>query len=213
MRWALVGSGPGAPRFAREIDACDVVIRINCWPRGEAGDKWDVWASPFQDYMVEGVLREVGSERVPGELWFTIPEGLPDPCADGRSWGRARKLAADADNCQVLRVAPELYSAVGRAVSDEARRAAAPTTGFVALRMALEQGPDELVLAGFDSAVSSDRGRWGPWYGQRMYSARWFSVHHDFPAEDRLIERWLRSREFCGHTFAVTRPVWLRCGA
>ena len=191
MRVCVVGQGPSAEGMGREIDACDVVVRIkNFWEWGaqDSGEKCDVWAQYGGIDLPSGVAAS--------EHWFTIcPHQL-------ESHGKAADLISSFNR-----------NAAGHSIRwlDDERWMQArayllshPTTGFVCVLMALQTWPDaELHVHGFDSMQPD---------GPNYYDARAPVDHkgvvwpHDMAGEKRAIAEIYGGR-FLGNPTSATL-VW-----
>jgi len=185
MWYAVVGNGPSAcdEQTAELVDACQFVVRINQWrlhfPNGEAGSRCDAWAHyGSRSYLErEGVL-----PRGLYEVWFTQPSHRSEMGSPNQPSLKAAKEYAE--HRVVQPVDDRTWWAVterlrAEAASDEVR----PTTGLTALAMALVDGPEGIVLTGFD-ATTHDR----PGWGDNREVEPWRVVPtHDHVAEKHLI--------------------------
>ncbi len=192
MRMALVGNGPSSKRYGSEIDDYDKVVRINAFPYGDAGKKWDVWASDFYAGMIS-ISQRLGLMKythLPREIWkmgklFDFQRAFKNRHPD---------VVVITSECD--RTILEKY--IG----------ARPTGGFAALQMALETKPDELGIFGFDASTPDAEG-WGHWWGEDWNDGRTLAVHK-LDREKAAIAEWCDSRMFCGIEYKDTAPAWWR---
>lgn len=182
MRIAVVGNGPSAQRHAAEWGSADMVVRCNVFLAGRC----DVWCSHFDPEITAAAKAAPDGVKA---LWLAL------------SPGSARLLRGDYDAR-----AAAAWLAAGRPVrqmsdiqwielSVEAGEKR-PSTGLIAVRLALELCPEELLLAGFD-ATEPGRPGWGspPWdWAAEPGRAR----PHNFPGEKQALGRLVNSRRFCG---------------
>lgn len=144
MRACIVGNGPSAKDQGGKIDACDLVVRLKCWwahGAENAGRKIDAWAWFGQE---ETLIQPV--PKMNCEHWYTL-------CLkQEREWKDWEdKFSAFVRYSQGLPTR-RLWDDLWVRCFDYLDRA--PTTGFVALAMALEiYKPEELLLVGFDSTT------------------------------------------------------------
>jgi len=215
MRMCIVGNGPSAVEYAKEIDTCDFVVRMNSWPVGLMGRKWNAWASSFSpwSHMQPEAIRHKLFDAMPKNLrvwvigkpkskWGYVKyrKGSPTITFSPPGW---KPLSFPYDTIGVK---------IGRWLSGYLRRKrggrrAGPSTGFQTLGHALTKQPSELVLVGFDAIAEGKPGwgdSWNPMFGPGA------SVGHNFANEKKEIQHWLKTREFCGRKFPKTRPLWWR---
>jgi len=215
MRMVIVGNGPSAVEYAKEIDKCDFVVRMNSWPVGLMGRKWNAWASSFSPWS------HMQPEAIRHKLFDIMPKNLV-AWVIGKpksKWGYVRykkgrpKVTFSPQGWKPISLSYETIGlTVGRWLSGYLRRMpggrrVGPSTGFQTLGHALKKGPNELVLVGFDAIAEGKPGwgdSWNPMFGPGA------SVGHNFANEKKCIQHWLKTREFCGTKFPKTRPIWWR---
>ena len=188
MRFAIVGNGPSALTRSEEIAACDQVVRINV-PNMVSGDKWTVWASNFNADLA-GKLDPLN--RPPARQWLCVPRTYLSAVSPQGSMPIPERCEAEVSAPQWA----SLWFAAGFH---------RPTTGFVAVLLALEAGATELFLAGFDATTPKAPG-WGSaawdWAAERC---RW--TMHDFAAEKAALRTLRDTGEFCGKHYSV-KVIW-----
>jgi hypothetical protein len=177
MRLCIVGQGPTAAGHGKEIDACDLVVRIkNHWRCGadDTGHKTSVvahygdgWSNP-----PEAVKR--------AEQWFTqTPRQLRLKEEEG--WRRLQHLVEHARHQPIRWATQALWNRVS-----EYLNGSHPSTGMMAVAMAVELYPDcELVLFGYDS-TTPDRPNF--WDAKQLAEKK---APHDVLAEKRAIAELL----------------------
>lgn len=208
----LVGNGPSAIQYAFEIDAGDIVVRINAFPIGEAGKKWDAWYSAFCGFGGEHA-KKIGMYSHPSRpSWIWMPATVPvSNCPFKYSKvsiiGTQRiKQIANLTN-QLSRIPRGRHPVTGRI------RPIQPTAGMLALDLALSLGPKMLVIVGFDAKNPSSPG-WShygstpaPWSPEKPSPS---GGKHDYELQTRMQEEWVHSRKFYGKHYPYTEPVWWR---
>jgi len=190
----LVGNGPSSPQHGKWIDQCDAVIRIQGFPRGESGNKWDVWAGSFGQAAIDNIVEfKTDKEPYPRIIW-----------AIGQNTNKADNRGFTLDRC-VYPLAAEHRARVGKYCPN-------PTSGMLAIEAALRSSPADLVLVGFDASGVKEPG-WKHWDTGQGFWGWWpekaeKSIAHNLGLEKKLIEHWLKSQVFCGVKFPHTRPRW-----
>lgn len=173
MRIAVVGNGPSALNRGKEIDACDFVVRTGQFTKvfrnGSAGRKLDAWAWPGYAKMNKLVPKRKG-----WQMWVTCPWKWHKGPARRQNVHRiasARKLS-------VTVIPLERYLRVRKWVQHFSKRTAEfpPTTGMLAIGMAIRMEPDSLYLCGFDAGKGYADGRG---FGKGL---------HDYFAERIMLE-------------------------
>jgi len=215
MRMCIVGNGPSAREYRKEIDKCDFVVRLNAFPPGKFGRKWNAWASSFSpwSHMQPEAIRYKLFDLMPKNLQVWVIGSPP------AKWGYAQYRAGN----KSIKLSPPgwtpmTFSArnvgveIGRWTGayirtvDRSRRFS-PSTGFQVLAYALTLQPKELIVVGFDAIAEGQPG-WGDAWNPRFGPAA--SVGHNFPVEKRVMQEWLKTRSFCGRSFRRTKPTWWR---
>lgn len=148
MRIAVVGNGPSANGLGKEIDRCDMVVRAGqfkqAFPKDQAGKKLSAWAWP--GYPKNNNLVPKGKGYC---IWVTCPWG----------WHKGpvrRKNVLAVANRQGLHISamplPQ-YLYVRKYLNRLAKdgKDLAPTTGILAVHMAVATRPKEILLAGHDA--------------------------------------------------------------
>jgi len=174
---AVVGNGPSAAGRGAEIDACGFVVRCNWWqeafPKGEAGTKVDavcIWPKAWTD--------RPDHRWFDGELWMSTPRGG----ARVPTWHRAVRWIPEHRYYRLHEALVLLHRARTEST------ACWPSTGLVALYMAMMLKAPRLLLVGFD-ATRID----APGWGEFSKVNPWLDVQgHDFCAEKLLIAELLR---------------------
>jgi len=193
----LVGNGPSSPQHGDWIDKCDAVVRIQGFPRGEAGNKWDVWAGAFGQAAIDNIV-EFGTDREPyPRVIWAVGQNTIKADRRGLTEGRLVYRLADQHRERVSKYCPN------------------PTSGMLALEATLRSGPADLVIVGFDAFGVKDRSSWKHWDTKQGFWGWWPEkaepqIAHHLGLEKELIMHWLRTREFCGAHFPETRPRWWR---
>jgi len=142
MRLAIVGLGPSAKGMGEEIDAHDIVVRIKAyWKNGaeDAGEKLSVWAT-YPDH-------DTGATPItePDEIWYTQCPGQIE---------RAKRTDGMILSCRNNKGVPWEQLTDGEWTTLRTHLGKDPSTGFVAVAMAISRFPDcELSLYGFDSTI------------------------------------------------------------
>jgi RimJ/RimL family protein N-acetyltransferase len=213
MRMCIVGNGPSAKEYAREIDTCDFVVRLNSWPPNTMGTKWSAWASSFSPWG------HMQAEAIRYKLFDVMPKNLRVWCigTPQKKWGYVSlgkgtmRFAPPGWKPKVLpceRIGVDIGRWTGNHIrSLDRSHKFSPSTGFQVLGYALTRRPDELVLVGFD-AIAEGKPGWGDSWNWMFGPAA--SVRHNYPVQKRCIEQWLKTRTFCGKSFPKTRPLWWR---
>lgn len=199
MKLCIVGQGPSAKGRGREIDACDFVVRMKAfWAYGaeDAGDKISAWAwYGYAGPKGDAVPKEAIASRVPGgtEHWFT----------------HCRQQVIDNLKTHPARFDDAIYASGGdpfhQLPDDLWGRAEQyldrhPSTGFVAICMALDRFPDaELVLYGFDSITPARPNFWDARGGVRHEG----KLPHRVDLEKRAIAE-IRDGTWLGRPTAAT---------
>jgi hypothetical protein len=159
MRVAVIANGPSvlAHHWGEAIDACDVVIRMNCFStidayRKHVGSRTDVYVTYFQP---NGGLFAL-AERVKEIWWAVVGDDVRDVLEPRkRPW-----VAWCAEHGKVLQEIPQdtverTYTALG-ITAVERRCQKKPTCGMVTLMYALERyAGHEVYAAGYDGYVRS----------------------------------------------------------
>lgn len=153
MRIAVIGNGPSAKGLGAEIDACDFVVRtgqcINAFKENEAGTKLSAWAWPGYPKMNRYVPKGKG-----WQMWVTCPAEWHK--GEVRMPNVARIANQHKLNVQVLNL--NEYTKVRVACKALSGKDLPPTTGILAIHMALMKKPAELLLAGFDCTIPTQPG-------------------------------------------------------
>jgi hypothetical protein len=192
----LVGNGPSAKEHADWIDRAGPVVRVQGFPVGEAGHRWDVWAGSFGTAAIDNVREfKMTQHRLPDVVW-----------ALGTN---TRKFELEGLNVGRFLV-PFPPEARGRLE----KHCPNPTSGFLALEAALRSEPDELIVVGFDATAVDEPG-WKHWDTEEGFWGWWPekanpALAHHLGREKQLMEHWLKTREFCGMRFPKTKPRWWR---
>lgn len=177
---AVVGNGSSAAEHPELIDAQDFVVRVNTWYKhfpgfcaGKRHDAWALWPPAWNSNILEAPAGEY-------EVWLTTPVNLRD------------MMLTEALARHKFRVVDHwTYEAAWKALEADREKhgpsansyAAWPSSGFVALAMALRLGAEEVLITGFDATVSS-----APGWGDHKEHYPWAKVQgHDYAAEKRLI--------------------------
>ena len=137
MRICVVGNGPSAEDKGELIDACDFVVRMKqFWAQAalQTGVRIDAWATCRGKYP--------NNQPAPNALWITetVQNISRYPAPESRL---THLLPCNAQNIRWL-CQPE-WEAMSQYLG------APPSTGFVAVYMALQMRPSELLLCGFDA--------------------------------------------------------------
>lgn len=195
----LVGNGPSSPENKEFIDRIDMVARVQGFPMGDAGTKWNIWAGCFGLAAISNI-KKFKNHKAPNRpriLW----------CA-GDNRRRADKLGIT-DGAVVSMLPGNVRERVKQAVGCD------PTSGFMAIEMALRAEPRELVLVGYD-ATTKEKPGWDHWKSEQGFPPVQTDkpiipgTGHNMAAEKALLEHWVKTREFCGQKFPKTRPRWWR---
>lgn len=177
---AVVGNGPSAAEHPELIDQQDFVVRVNTWykhfPGFCAGKRLDAWAL-WPPAWTSGLLQEQPGEY---EIWLATPVRLRDVQVTG---------GMERHKCRVVH--PVVYELLVRDLKLLRQRfgtspnsfAGWPSSGLVALAMALTLKPREILIAGFDATTTT-----APGWGDHVEDRPWLKVQgHDYVAEKRLI--------------------------
>lgn len=178
MRIAIVGNGPSAAGKGAEIDAADLVVRMNGFSAVaalNAGQRLDVWA-----WFGSGrTCRRLDGVPPSGnyEVWATLPLSRCRPFVIGHV-GDAERLIQWSSARRIRWVTEGEFGEQAAAIG------AWPSTGFTAAWMARREHPSaQLLLYGFDALHPSAPG-WGdaraPWRGVD-------ATAHNFEAEKRVL--------------------------
>jgi len=181
MRIAVVGNGPSALGKGADIDACDFVVRTGqfkkVFKKGSAGKCMDAWAWP-------GYAKN--NNLVPKQRHFAIWVTCPWKWHKGAHRKQNVSRIAITRKLGVRAIPLERYLLVRhwvRHFSDRGKDLP-PTTGLLAIAMAVRMEPESLLLCGFDA-------------GKPYADGRAFSTGlHDYYAERKMLE-------------ALNRGVWL----
>jgi hypothetical protein len=165
---AVVGNGPSASGRGGEIDACDFVVRCNWFWRYFPG--WSSGRKLSALCIYPEILSQVLAEAPKGdwELWFSTPNApkrVPRP---------ARPIGRGAYETLYRRL-----KSLGR--PNRSASNCWPTTGLVALSMALSMEPEQVYLVGFDALTPQQ-----PGWGDNGVSFR-PRISHNYLAEKDLI--------------------------
>lgn len=208
----LVGNGPSAPQYAAEIDQGDVVARINAFPIGEAGTKWDAWYSAFCGFGGEHA-KKIGMYDHPSKpSWVWMPETIPlSNCPFKTSKVTTISRQRIAEICALTNRLSKVPR--GRHPVTGKIRPIQPTSGILALDVALSLKPKKLVIVGFDARNAQSPG-WmhygstpAPWSPEKPSPS---GGKHDYELQTRMQEEWLKTRRFYGKHYPDTEPVWWR---
>lgn len=193
MRIAVIGNGPSSRQHEVVWNQANRVVRCNIYGTGRC----DIWASYFEKPVIEAAQRLGQDMSGPEMFWQTMTPTtdralIPweDTTASAHRVANGRPVRQFSDSEYI-----ELSAEIGE------RR---PSTGLIAVRMALDLCPRELILAGFDALRPGLPG-WNdelvPWKENPPY--------HDFQAEKASLERLVAGKAFCGFHWR-TKIVWLR---
>ena len=184
MKLCIVGLGPSAKGRGREIDACDFVVRMKAfWRCGaeDAGTKINAWAYyGYTGSSGDGVPKEDIVHHVPRgtEHWFThCRQQVQEHAATHQERLDNARLAAGGDPFHQL--PGYLWLRAKRHLNRD------PSTGFVAVCMALEYFTAELVLYGFDSTTTDKPNYWDARGG--VTEAELDNLPHHMDVEKRAI--------------------------
>jgi hypothetical protein len=198
----LVGNGPSAPQYAEEIDRADTVIRINMFPPGEAGNKWDIWWCSMSDYVRKTSRRWNLYQRAerPDRVWGLFPRRFIP--AD---WGeRVPTVEMWINHARLW--------ALEVAISNDQHLAA--SSGFMAFDMVLRYRPERLAIVGFDATDDDKAPGWGHWPSNNhaLWNPKGVGKgrRHSFSREKVLMREWQETRKFCGCLYPDTEPIWWR---
>jgi hypothetical protein len=193
VRVAVVGNGPSAKGQGKAIDACDLVVRcgqfVKVFTNGSAGRKTSVWA--WAGYSKNNSLAPA---RGTG-FWITCPwKWHKGPQRKDNVRALARKRRA---KVRVISLAE--YMAV-RKVSNAlsaCRRDLPPSTGILAVGMAVLVKPAYLLVCGFDAGKPYADGRkfrtgLHDYFAERkmledLEGGRWLGEHHDIDVDWRKL--------------------------
>lgn len=201
MKLCVVGNGPSAEGKAKEIDACDFVVRIKTWWQCAAencGEKWDA-------HVHYGWGTWDLRPRFRGVHWFsqTISQVRQHP----QGWERLSFLANRAPLERIVLLPDTIWDAAFRYLGRH------PSTGFVAVCMAIEIcKPNQLVLYGYDSTTIERPNYWDAqgepvdYLGKPLRERKGWSPPHDQLAEKRAIAEIAEGRWLDGET--ETKLIW-----
>lgn len=195
MKVAVVGNGPSAKSKGTEIDACDFVVRIKAWwlhGAEDAGEKINAWAW----YGGHAGLKK--RPMIPGERWFTqCPKQLMGHDTDKR----LRHLTAFVWHSRGNPIRWLSDQEWDRLV--ERRESHHPSTGMVAVYMALDRSPAcELHLFGFDSTTRNKPN----FYDARNADMKAANPHRQL-SEKQMFRRIATHKTWLGEPTAATL-VW-----
>jgi hypothetical protein len=208
----LVGNGPSAPQYANEIDACDIVARINAFPIGEAGKKWDAWYSAFCGFGGEHA-KKIGMYVHPSRpSWVWMPVTVP---VSNCPFKPTRITLIQRQRIGEIALLTNRLSKVTRGhhpVTGKVRPIQ-PTAGMLAIDIALSLKPKMLVIVGFDAKSKNSPG-WrhygstpAPWSPEKPSPS---GGKHDYELQTRMQEEWVFTRKFYGRYYPDTEPIWWR---
>jgi hypothetical protein len=199
MRVAVVGNSRDVldRRTGAEIDACDVVIRLNSFrTRGheaQVGSRTDVVAICLSPDIVTHALPHARCEYAPTQIVWTPSwrgrETNADVEAAMRTLGRRSDelvFCCDTGHKQLVvewheRIYERASRRPGPKTSAADGRRFVPTTGFLTLQLARARYPHaEVVISGFGLASDADPRRFD-WSGALMWDG------HDLPTERELL--------------------------
>ena len=184
MKVAVVGNGPSAEGCGDLIDACDFVVRMKVfwkYAADGAGEKIDAWATFLDDGREYRGSHELWVVQTPKQIfrYDTATERIRDIC--------------DAANGQPIRWYTERELHIATQCLE-----AEPSTGFVAVDMALRRFPDcSLCIFGFDSTVPNAPN----WEDAKRHPGGNVS-QHSFIEEKRMISRIDEGEWMCQPTKA-----------
>jgi len=199
VKIAVIGNGPSANGQGKHIDACDMVVRAgqytHAFPRNEAGKKTTAWCWPgfakMNKYVPQGKM----------EHWFSVPvawDKKKSRLTNARMMAKCRKsklVENPMGHYLALRHALELLS--------ERRGLFPPTTGIIAIQMAMDFQPDQLLLAGFD--VTKKDTKECHYADGRVWK---FGPGHDLLAEKKLLARLQDKGKWLGLE-VKTKVTWI----
>jgi len=185
MRIAVIGNGASAQGLGTLIDGCDLVVRTGQWTRvfgkGRAGKKMSAWAWPGYAKMNRFLPRGTG-----WQMWVTCPF----------EWHKGKHRLK---NCRKLAQLKNLKLRVldlktYLAARNKIHPLKPPSTGFLAVVMAVGLAPEKLVLAGFDAGLT----------GKHLYAdGRGFSrTLHPYAAEAAMLGK-LERGEWLGKPSSI----------
>lgn len=197
---AVVGNGSSAAEHPELIDEQDFVVRVNTWYKhfpgfcaGKRLDAWALWPPAWNSNILEAPAGEY-------EVWLTTSVRLQDMMLT-EALARHKFRAVDPLTYETAWKALEA-DRVKHGVSANSY-AAWPSSGFVALAMALALGPQEVLITGFDATVKS-----APGWGDHVQDFKWADVQgHDYVAEKRLIGALSKDGSWLGAKLA-TKVRW-----
>ncbi len=179
-RVAVVGNGPSAGKYGREIDDADFVVRCSWFTvvgAEGAGEKLDAWAWLGHHLFMDEMKSPPSGEY---ECWATLPLSRCNP-PHKEHCGNVLNVLAWAGRRVVRQTTEEDWAAQAAAIQS------APSTGFTAVDMAISSVPNitKLVLYGFDATVPDSPG----WNDARPYCQWPPECPHDFAAEKRELAK------------------------
>lgn len=190
MRVCVVGNGPSANGRGAHIDGYDFVVRCNRFKQAFVGDSAGRKLSAF----AWAGLKRWNKIVPPGkfEMWITCPEAWhkgKERLTNARAICKKRKLK--------LRVIDlHRYMEVRRALEALSPKTGKfpPTTGLLAVDMALAAGAKELLIVGFDATTPEEPGwRYG---NPKLHYAT--GPGHDFSAEKQMLDTLCSEQTWCG---------------
>jgi hypothetical protein len=192
VRIAVVGNGPSAKGQGDLIDACDLVVRTGQFAKvfkdGSAGNKLSVLAWPGYRKMNKLLPKRKC------EWWITCPVKWHKGPARLANVNRLSKRAT-----KVRWIPLHDYMAIRHRVqnlSDWAKEFP-PSTGILAVHMAVTLHPDSMLVCGFDAGKAYADGRWysktlHDYFAERkaledLERGRWLGEHHDIDVDWRKL--------------------------
>ena len=148
VRVAVIGNGPSAKGLGGEIDLCDFVVRCGQWtaafPKRSAGTKLSAWAWPGYSKMNRYLPKGKG-----WQMWITCPWTWHK----GKERLRNVTAVSNRRRLHVLAISLPQYMAARKYLNRliPSRTELPPTTGLLAIHMALGLKPAEMLIAGFDA--------------------------------------------------------------
>ena len=173
MRIAVVGNGPSTLGTGKDIDACDFVVRTGQFTKvfknGDAGKKMNAWAWP-------GYAKN--NNLVPKRKDFTFWVTCPWKWHKGPARKQNVHRLASTRKLGVLAIPLERYLRIRKWVQhySDWKKDFPPTTGILAIGMAIRMEPKSMLICGFDAGK--------PYADGRKFSAGL----HDYFAERKLLE-------------------------
>ena len=205
MRIAIVGNGPSAAGKGAEIDAHDKVVRCGVWgitAAPDTGRKLDAWAW----FGAMGHPKNMGAYPAGNyEFWVTRAVNPQRPIIPEHATLLYNVIVAT-QGFRPLKVITEEHWTRANAYLK-----AQPTTGFLALHMAMlgyfGAIPDAVTVYGFD-CTTPDKPGWE--YGGRAHAGCPPILgpgDHDHPAEKKAILELVRKGTWLGNPVTI-KATW-----